>query len=96
MITILFLWIIAEEIDGEDFKGPYNNSVYCPISVKHLNLAYNQIHSLPRKFFESMPYLEELNLEGNDFVTLDPNTQMALATLSNLRVSLSFVLQIVI
>ncbi|XP_023310984.1 immunoglobulin superfamily containing leucine-rich repeat protein 2-like [Anoplophora glabripennis] len=87
-IDLSYNLLTTEEIDGEDFKGPYNKSVYCPIAVKHLNLAYNQIHSLPRKFFESMPYLEELNLAGNDFVTLDPNTQMALATLPNLRVSL--------
>uniref|UniRef100_V5I8Y4 Leucine-rich repeat-containing protein 70 n=1 Tax=Anoplophora glabripennis TaxID=217634 RepID=V5I8Y4_ANOGL len=85
-IDLSYNLLTTEEIDGEDFKGPYNKSVYCPIAVKHLNLAYNQIHSLPRKFFESMPYLEELNLAGNDFVTLDPNTQMALATLPNLRV----------
>lgn len=77
----------AEEIDGQDFKGPYNNSVFYPIAVKHLNLAYNQIHSLPRKFFENMPHLEELNIAGNDFTVLDINTQIALSSLSNLKVS---------
>lgn len=82
------MYIAAEEIDGQDFKGPYNKSTYYPIAVKHLNLAYNQIHSLPRKFFENMPHLEELNLAGNEFTVLDKNTQLALSTLKNLKVEL--------
>ncbi|KAJ8953955.1 hypothetical protein NQ318_019198 [Aromia moschata] len=84
-IDMSYNLLTTEEIDGEDFKGPYNNSVFYPIPVKHLNLAYNQIHSLPRKFFENMPDLKELNLEGNDFYVLDQNTQMALSSLSKLK-----------
>ncbi|KAJ8926502.1 hypothetical protein NQ314_021104 [Rhamnusium bicolor] len=84
-IDLSYNFLTTEEIDGENFKGPYNNSVYYPIAVKHLNLAYNKIHSLPRKFFENMPNLEELNLEGNDFSVLDQNTQMALSSLTKLK-----------
>lgn len=61
--------------------------MYYPIAVKYLNLAYNQIHSLPRKIFENMPHLEELNIAGNDFRVLDVNTQIALSSLTNLKVS---------
>lgn len=34
-----------------------------------------------------MPHLEELNIAGNDFTVLDVNTQIALSSLTNLKVS---------
>ncbi|CAG9864032.1 unnamed protein product [Phyllotreta striolata] len=85
-IDLSYNLLTTEQISGEDFKGPYDNKQYREIAVKHLNLAYNQIHSLPQKFFESMPYLEELNLEGNDFKVLDPLTQVALGSLQHIKV----------
>ncbi|KAG5874746.1 hypothetical protein JTB14_027085 [Gonioctena quinquepunctata] len=86
LIDLSYNLLTTEEIDGHDFKGPYKNSKFHPLSLKYLNLAYNQIHSLPMNFFENMPDLEELNLEGNDFSVLDPHTQTAIATLSNLKI----------
>nr|XP_023026272.1 leucine-rich repeat-containing protein 70-like [Leptinotarsa decemlineata] len=86
-IDLSYNFLTTEEIDGNNFKGPYNNSKFHPLpSLKYLNLAYNQIHSLPRKFFENMPNLEELNLEGNDFTVLDPQTQLSIGTLTRLTV----------
>ncbi|CAH1154418.1 unnamed protein product [Phaedon cochleariae] len=85
-IDLSYNLLKTEEIDGDDFKGPYNNKKFHPIAVKYLSLAYNQIHSLPQKFFENMPDLEEVHLEGNDFSVLDPHTQVAISTLSKLKV----------
>lgn len=79
-------FFLAEELDGQNFKGPYNHSMFYPIPIKHLNLAHNEIHSIPRNFFEHMPLLEELNLAGNNLTVLDVNTQAALSTLANLKV----------
>ncbi|XP_072381156.1 CD180 antigen-like [Diabrotica undecimpunctata] len=78
--------LTTEEISGDDFRGPYSNKQYRPIAVKTLNLAYNQIHSLHPKFFENMPLLEDLYLQGNDFTVLDPSTQVALGSLTNIKV----------
>ncbi|CAH1101193.1 unnamed protein product [Psylliodes chrysocephalus] len=78
--------LTTEEISRDNFKGPYDNKRYRPIAIKHLNLAYNNIHSIPQKFFDIMPDLEELNLEGNDFVVLDPSTQVALGSLGKIKV----------
>ncbi|KAL3272450.1 hypothetical protein HHI36_013930 [Cryptolaemus montrouzieri] len=57
--------ITIEQLSSEKFKGPYTNSEFEPIEIIHLNLAYNQIHSLPKSLFEHMPRLKHLNLEGN-------------------------------
>lgn len=78
--------LTTEAISGEVFKGPYSDRQYRPIGVKTLNLAYNQIHSLNTKFFEHMPLLEDLYLQGNDFSVLDPSTQIALGSLTNIKV----------
>lgn len=76
-----------EEISHENFAGPNNNeTLYEPLPIKHLNLAYNQIHSLPSKLFEHIQELEELILEGNDFEVLDPLTQDVIASLTKLKV----------
>ncbi|XP_056640386.1 leucine-rich repeat-containing protein 70 [Diorhabda sublineata] len=85
-IDLSYNLLTTEEIGGDDFRGPYNDKRFRPIAVKYLNLAYNQIHSLPVKFFENMPDLEELNLQGNDFKVLDPTTQVALGSLTKIKV----------
>lgn len=56
-----------------------------PIGLEHLNLAYNQIHTLKFNLFEHTPNLKRLNLEGNDFVVLDVHTQIALSSISKLQ-----------
>lgn len=68
------------------FKGPYSNQMYEPIELRHLNLAYNQIHSLQKDVFEHTPYLEILILEGNQLRVLDQVTQIAIASLTHLQV----------
>nr|CAI5845914.1 unnamed protein product [Callosobruchus analis] len=85
LVDLSYNLLTTEEIDGVDFKGPYVNNKYFPTALKYLNLAYNVIHSLPIMLFESMPDLEDLNLEGNGFSVLDMNTQAALSSLSKLK-----------
>ncbi|XP_066140178.1 leucine-rich repeat-containing protein 70-like [Euwallacea fornicatus] len=78
--------LTTEELPPETFKGPYNQSVYEPLALEDLNLAYNQIHSLPHNLFEHVAQLKQLNLEGNDFKVLDQSTQYALSSLAELEV----------
>lgn len=85
LIDLSYNDLVTEGISPEKFKGPYNNTVYEPLGLTQLNLAYNRIHSLPHKIFEHLADLRQLNLEGNQFKVLDPPTQMALSTLSNLE-----------
>lgn len=85
-IDLSYNSLTTEEISPEKFKGPYNDSVYEPLLITHLDLSYNKIHSLPHKIFEHLVTLRELNLEGNKFKVLDPPTQMALSGLRNLEV----------
>lgn len=79
--------LIAAVLTPDVFKGPYSNQMYEPIGLKHLNLAYNQIHSLQKDVFEHTPYLEVLILEGNQLRVIDQVTQMAIATLTQLQVN---------
>lgn len=78
---------IAEQVSKEKFKGPFNNNENEPIEIRHLNLAYNRIHSLKKSLFEHMPRLEHLNLEGNSFKYIDLQTQAALTSVPTLEVS---------
>lgn len=63
--------------------------MYEPIQLKHLDLSYNQIHSLQKDLFEHTPYLEVLILEGNQLRVIDQVTQLAVSTLNNLQVNIS-------
>ncbi|VEN64106.1 unnamed protein product [Callosobruchus maculatus] len=85
LMDLSYNLLTTEAIDGIEFKGPYDHDKYFPTALKYLNLAYNMIHSLPTRFFESMTDLEDLNLEGNGFSVLDINTQTALSSLSKLK-----------
>ncbi|CAH1968922.1 unnamed protein product [Acanthoscelides obtectus] len=85
LLDLSYNLLTTEKIDGIDFKGPYVKEKYFPTALKHLNLAYNLIHTLPEKLFESMPHLEDLNLAGNGFSVLDFNSQHALSSLSKLK-----------
>ncbi|XP_066261719.1 chondroadherin-like isoform X2 [Euwallacea similis] len=78
--------LTTKELPPEIFKGPYNNTVYEPLALEDLNLAYNQIHSLHHNLFEHVAQLKQLNLEGNDFKVLDQPTQFALSSLTELEV----------
>lgn len=68
------------------FKGPYSNQMYEPIQLRHLDLGYNQIHSLQKDVFEHTPYLEVLILAGNQLRVLDQVTQIAISSLTQLQV----------
>ncbi|XP_063903896.1 uncharacterized protein LOC135123299 [Zophobas morio] len=75
----------AEELSSENFRGPFNNTFYEPIALEHLDLSYNQIHTLVNNLFEHMPNIKILNLEGNDFKVLDIQTQLALSSIRRLQ-----------
>ncbi|CAG9773729.1 unnamed protein product [Ceutorhynchus assimilis] len=78
--------LTTEEIAPEKFKGPYNDTVYEPLLIEHLDLSYNRIHSLPHNIFEHLTTsLTELNLAGNKLKILDHQTQVALSGLTNLK-----------
>lgn len=77
----------AEEVSSEKFQGPYSENTFAPIATEHLDLSYNQIHSLEKNVFEHMPNLKYLNLEGNDFTVLDIHTQLAISSIRQLQVS---------
>ncbi|XP_050300531.1 tsukushi-like [Anthonomus grandis grandis] len=85
-LDLSYNFLTAEEIGPENFKGLYNKTVYEPLMLEHLDLSYNQIHSLPHNFFEHLLSLRELNLEGNRLRVLDPPTQLAMASLKSLQV----------
>lgn len=85
-VDFSYNFLTAAELAPDVFKGPYDNNLYEPIKLRVLNLAYNQIHSLQKDVFEHTPYLEELNLEGNQFRVIDQVTQLAISDLGNLRV----------
>ncbi|XP_044758563.1 leucine-rich repeat-containing protein 70-like [Coccinella septempunctata] len=77
--------LTGDQVSKEKFKGPYNNKENEPIEIRHLNLAYNRIHSLKKSLFEHMPRLKHLSLEGNRFKILDLQTQAALTSVPNLE-----------
>lgn len=85
----LFSFVSAAVLTPDVFKGPYSNQMYEPIKLQHLDLAYNQIHSLQKDVFEHTPYLQVLNLEGNQLRVLDQVTQMAISSLNQLQVRIS-------
>ncbi|XP_076264945.1 uncharacterized protein LOC143199059 [Rhynchophorus ferrugineus] len=79
-VDLSFNALTTEEIGPEKFKGPYNDTQYEPLNVNHLDISYNQIHSLPHNIFEHLKNLRQLNLEGNHFKVLDIPTQTALSS----------------
>lgn len=78
--------IPSEQLTSDVFKGPYNETIFEPIGLRHLNLAYNKLHTFSKNIFEHTPYLEVLILEGNGFEVVDIPTTLAIGNLRNLKV----------
>lgn len=74
-----------DQLHSDIFRGPYNNSEYETIDLQYLNLAYNDIHSLPKNLFEHTPHLTHLILEGNRLTVLDQVTCVAISYNTNLE-----------
>ncbi|XP_034828103.1 leucine-rich repeat neuronal protein 3-like [Maniola hyperantus] len=69
------------------FEGRYSPEEYEPLaSLRTLNLAYNDLHSLNQDLFEHMPELSELDLSGNPLTTIDQVTAIAISSLPMLKV----------
>jgi Leucine-rich repeat (LRR) protein len=81
--------LTAGDISSDNFRGPYSGTDPESIALEHLNLAYNKIHTLYKNVFQFLPKLKRLNLEGNDFVVLDVQTQAALGKVPGLLVGIS-------
>lgn len=79
-------FVVAEQLSPDIFKGPYKDTEFETIGLLHLDLSYNQIHTLQKDIFEHTPYLEVLNLEGNALRVIDHLTCLALAEVQDMKV----------
>ncbi|XP_026739753.1 leucine-rich repeat and immunoglobulin-like domain-containing nogo receptor-interacting protein 3 isoform X2 [Trichoplusia ni] len=69
------------------FEGRYSAEEYKPLaSMRVLNLANNDLHSLSQDLFEHLPELEELDISGNPLATFDQVTIIAISSLPMLKV----------
>ncbi|XP_072948626.1 tsukushi-like [Epargyreus clarus] len=79
--------LTAAKLSPHAFEGRFSPEEYEPLaSMKILNLAYNDMHSLNQDLFEHLPELTELDLSGNPFTTIDHVTLIAISSLPNLKV----------
>lgn len=69
------------------FIGSYNESFgYFPlISLTHLNLSHNYIHSLDKNAFDHLSQLKSIDLSHNPLKVLSGSTSMAISSLRNLE-----------
>ncbi|KAM3955508.1 toll-like receptor 1 [Aphomia sociella] len=75
-----------EKLSPHAFEGPYSPEEYEPLSsMRTLNLAYNDFHSLQQDAFEHLPELVELDLSGNPLTTIDQVTLVAISSLPMLK-----------
>lgn len=71
----------------EIFEGSFNADRYLPMdNLRVLRLGNNQLHSLDPDLFEHLPNLEELSLKENTFKIIDQPTNIAIGSITTLRV----------
>ncbi|CAH2235407.1 jg13266 [Pararge aegeria aegeria] len=79
--------LTTEKLSPHAFEGRYAPEEYEPLaSMRTLNLAYNELHSLNQDLFEHMPELTELDLSGNPLTTIDHVTVIAISSLPMLKI----------
>jgi len=78
--------LTQESIQRKVFEGHYMKDEYEPITLRTLNLGYNQIHSLDKDAFDHISFLEVLELNNNPFEIIDHQTGVALTSLRKLKV----------
>lgn len=85
--------LTSEVLTPEVFEGKYSPEIYEPLkSLKILNLAQNDLHSLNQDLFEHFPNLEELSLSNNPFKVIDHVTTVALGSVPSLKVSVQLII----
>lgn len=85
-LDLSYNYLNREQLTADVFKGPYNVTLYEPIALEHLDLSYNQIHSLQKNIFEHTPHLKVLNLEGNFLRIIDHVSCLALAKVTEIQI----------
>ncbi|CAH2101947.1 unnamed protein product [Euphydryas editha] len=79
--------LTTDKLSPHAFEGRYSPEEYEPLaSMRTLNLAYNDLHSLNQDLFEHLPELTELNLNGNPLTTIDYATLIAISSLPMMKV----------
>nr|XP_026483458.1 leucine-rich repeat neuronal protein 3-like [Vanessa tameamea]XP_026483459.1 leucine-rich repeat neuronal protein 3-like [Vanessa tameamea] len=79
--------LTTDKLSPHAFEGRYLPEEYEPLaSMRTLNLAYNDLHSLNQDLFEHLPELTELDLSGNPLTTIDHVTLIAISSLPMLKV----------
>ncbi|XP_026322617.1 leucine-rich repeat neuronal protein 1-like [Hyposmocoma kahamanoa] len=79
--------LTAAKLGPHAFEGNYSPEEYEPLpSMRVLNLAYNDLHSLNSDLFEHLPELTELDLSGNPLGIIDHVTVIAISSLPMLKV----------
>ncbi|XP_052748969.1 leucine-rich repeat neuronal protein 3-like [Galleria mellonella] len=79
--------LTSAKLSPHAFEGRYSPEEYEPLSsMRQLNLAYNDLHSLHQDMFEHLPELEELDLSGNPLTTIDQVTLVAISSLPMLKI----------
>ncbi|XP_073965148.1 uncharacterized protein, partial [Choristoneura fumiferana] len=77
---------LTSKLSPHAFEGRYSAEEYEPLaSMRELNLAYNDFHSLHQDLFEHLPELTSLDLTGNPLTTIDHVTLIAISSLPMLR-----------
>ncbi|XP_063632622.1 leucine-rich repeat neuronal protein 3-like [Cydia splendana] len=77
---------LTSKLSPHAFEGKFSAEEYEPLSsMRTLNLAYNQFHSLNQDLFEHLPELTSLDLTGNPLTTIDHVTLIAISSLPMLK-----------
>ena len=66
---------------------PPSDNAPCLRTLKHLDLSYNQLRSLPARAFPHLASLQQLSLEGNQLNSLEDDSFSGLASLEMINLS---------
>ncbi|CAH2101948.1 unnamed protein product [Euphydryas editha] len=79
--------LTSAKLRARAFEGSNSLDEEVPLaSMRILNLAYNDLHSLQMDLFELLPNLTELNINGNPLRTLYHGTYTAISSLPKMKI----------